>query len=279
MTPPLTRADYGPEDLEGARSLCLFLATLLGDLVEHTVIVGGLVPALLVGEAGPRAESEPHIGTKDVDLGLALRVLEKERYSEIAHQLRDAGFEQDVNEAGRFTRQRWRWRRAPVLKVDFLIPPTDGAAGPGDVQSLETDFGAMITPGLEAAFEDRRAVRVAGRTPLGDFAERTVFVCEAGAYVLLKALACRGRDKPKDAYDLDWMLRAYGGGVADVAMRFLALPDSPSKRKCLRVLTEDFASIDHVGPRRAARFMRREDDLGYRTDVHGRVAEFLRAVT
>jgi hypothetical protein len=42
-------------------------------------------------------------------------------------------------------------------------------------------------------------------------------VCGAGAFVILKALAFRIRDENKDAYDLYYLLRNFGRGVADGA--------------------------------------------------------------
>ena len=42
-------------------------------------------------------------------------------------------------------------------------------------------------------------------------------MCGPGAYVVLKALAFRGRGEPKDAYDLFYVLRNYGEGPQSIA--------------------------------------------------------------
>jgi hypothetical protein len=41
-------SDYPAELATLARRMCLHVATILGDLMSHVVVVGGLVPSLLV---------------------------------------------------------------------------------------------------------------------------------------------------------------------------------------------------------------------------------------
>ena len=48
----------------------LYIATKLGDLNDEIVIIGGLVPSLIIPQAGPEQATSSHIGTMDVDLGL-----------------------------------------------------------------------------------------------------------------------------------------------------------------------------------------------------------------
>ena len=98
MTDKPTTADgYPPELAVEARRMCLFVATILGDLLDDVVVVGGLVPYLLIDQANARAEGR-HVSTRDLDLGLALALLNEERYREIAQRLRDRGFQQATND-------------------------------------------------------------------------------------------------------------------------------------------------------------------------------------
>ena len=41
---PTTAVGYGPEFLERARQTCLHVATVIGDLTDEIVLVGGLHP-------------------------------------------------------------------------------------------------------------------------------------------------------------------------------------------------------------------------------------------
>ena len=76
---PATGEGYGSEDLALVRRVCLYLATKLGDLLEDIAVVGGLAPSLLVDQDALLPSMEPHAGTRDLDLALALPILTMER--------------------------------------------------------------------------------------------------------------------------------------------------------------------------------------------------------
>ena len=57
-------------------------------------------PYLLVDQENLPLGLEPHAGTMDLDMGLALAILKNERYQELGRRLRDAGFEPEVNDQG-----------------------------------------------------------------------------------------------------------------------------------------------------------------------------------
>jgi hypothetical protein len=99
-----------------------------------------------------------------------------------------------------------------------VIQPSREGDRPGRLRDLEDDFAAIIAPGLRCAFRDRKRVALQGTTLFGEKATREVWVCDAGAYVVLKALAFDSRGENKDAYDLFYIVRNYGGGVDDVAV-------------------------------------------------------------
>lgn len=76
----------------------------------------------------------------DVDLGLAIAILDQHRYHELCERLRSAGFEPDVNEVGQATNQRWRIESDnQYITVDFLIPPTLESDQGGRLRNLEDD--------------------------------------------------------------------------------------------------------------------------------------------
>lgn len=107
--------------------------------------------------------------------------------------------------------------------MDFLIEPVDRHAKPGSLFSLTKDWAAIVAPGLHLAFRDSRVISPFGQTITGEKASREIRVCGAGAYIVLKALAFRGRGENKDAYDLFYLLRNYGKGASDVATLFRPL--------------------------------------------------------
>ena len=103
---PTTAAGYGGGQTELVRATCLYVATKLGDIMDELVVVGGLVPSLLVNQQVLSTGADSHVGTMDLDIGLAVALLEDGRYRTLAERLRSAGFGQDTSDRGHPTRQR-----------------------------------------------------------------------------------------------------------------------------------------------------------------------------
>jgi hypothetical protein len=273
---PTIAAGYSSGAVQLVRAASLYIATKFGDLRDDVVIVGGLVPSLIVPQSPLPSGKSVHIGTMDVDLGLAVAILDQQKYHELCVRLRSAGFEPDINEAGKPTNQRWRIPSASHdVTVDFLIPPTLESDKGGKLRNLEEGFAAIITPGLELAFADRRLVTLDGETLHHERATRDVWVCEAGAFTVLKALAFRSRGENKDAYDLVYVLQNYGSRIDDVFRRLHPLLSSPSAQEALTVLVNDFSEIDHVGTMRVAEFLGHPQDEVIRADAAGAVRSLL----
>lgn len=275
-----TAFDYTPEAFERIRTACLTVATVLGDLMEEEItIVGGLVPSLLIDQTQLPEGAEAHPGTMDLDLGLQLAVFEEEGYATISARLRGAGFTPDTNDKGNLTVQRWTVAVGGEnrVTVDFLIPPPDKDTTKG-IFHFESDFGAIISPGLDLAFLDRFIHTLEGRNNRGDQVTRDLWVCGPGALVVLKALACRGREKPKDAFDLYYVLRNFERGPQDVAARLQPWADHPAVSRALGYMRADFADITRMGPRRVGRFLGLDEDVTLQAQVVALVGDFLEAM-
>ena len=275
---PRTRSDYSPDGLQFVRSTCLDLAICLNDYWDDLVVVGGFVPSLLVT---PRADVEAHLGTNDIDIGLALSLVESGRYEDMARRLRTVGYQPDINDDGQPVHHRWRLddARAPVT-VDFLIENQDDGIDPGKPFHLSKEFGPIRNDALPAAFLDRIDVEVAGQTPRGEDAKRVVRVCGPAAFVVLKAHALHSRGYPKDAYDLFYMIRNYGeSGPEDVAARWDRVAALPSAIEALEMLREDAESRTSVLPMRAAEFLELRGDDGFLSEVLGFTRRFIDRVS
>lgn len=273
---PTTAAEYSSEQLSLVRSTCLYLATKLGDLLDDVVVVGGLVPSLLIDQQGLTTETQAHVGTTDLDIGLAVALLDEGRYQALTRRLRRAGFAPDVNQDGNLTRQRWTTDVAERITVDFLIPSSRPDDRPGTLRNIESDFAAVITPGLHLAFEDRESVQLAGRTIAGEAVARRIWICGPAAYVALKALAFKLRGENKDAYDLLYVLQNYSSGLEAVAARLQPLLEDPAMEEALSVLEADFLEHDGLGPRRVAEFLTDGPEDTIQADVVGWVSELIR---
>lgn len=276
MTEQLRYAsDYEPRHLSLVRSTCLTVATFLGNVLNDVVIIGGMVPGLLIPQEKLPNGTDQHVGTRDLDMGFSLGLLEGSRYQEIAEQLTTGGFKPDVNEEGNEILQRWVQPGDLGASIEFLIPRTKPEDVGGRIFKLEHNFGAIISPGLQLAFQDREMVTLSGKTLLGADATRNVNVCGPGAYVILKALAFDDRGKFKDAYDLYYVVRNFQNGPEDVAEHLLPLLEDDDSSRAIGILQRDFTSSGGVGPRRVAEFLYRRTDDGTQADVAGFIFQLL----
>ena len=273
---PTRAADYTLDQVKLVRATCLYVATKLGDIMEELVDIGGLAPSLLIRQDELPEGVEPHVGTMDLDVGLRLALLEEGRYKTLTERLRSAGFRQDVNEAGNPTRQRWKIELPKKVTVDFLIQPNFPGEEGGKLRDIESDFAAVIAPGLHLSFRDRERVRLEGKTIMGEQAKRDVLVSGPGAYVILKSIAFRKRGENKDAYDLYYLVRNFGRGVDEVASRVKPLLDDVSARQAIEYLEEDFQDHDGLGPRRVAEFITGGPDETVQADVVGFIGQLLK---
>jgi len=276
MTSKPRHADgYDFAQVDRVKSTCLYLATKLGDLMPDLVVIGGLVPSLLIDQQSLPTGSSTHVGTMDLDLGLAFAMVDDERYQDVVDRLRAAGFEPDKNDAGGATRQRWRIASPPVT-VDFLIEPAgDSEAKAGKLFPLTKDWAAIIAPGLHLAFDNNHAIKLTGKTIMGESATREIRVCGAGAFVVLKSLALRIRGENKDAYALFYMLRNYQDGISSVAAELKPLLGDEIAKRALDYLREDFETTNSIGPRRVAEFLFGQPDDITQADAVGFVKELL----
>ena len=209
-------------------------------------------------------------------MGLALAILNRERYRELGRRLRDAGFEPAVNDQGNKRLQTWTAGTPHPVTVDFLIPPVEERDKGGELRHFESDLAAIVTPGLELAFKDRRWIELSGCLPSGAWATRKIPVCGPGAFTVLKALAFGNRTENKDAYDLFYVWS--GIGVPDVAEGLVPLQPDTYIEDALSVIERDFCHHDGPGPIGTARFIARELDENIQADVVGYARALLRSM-
>ncbi len=238
---------------------------------RHLAIVGGAVPGLLVGTPPPGMDA--HVGTADLDLHLSLHLLDGETadyYQAIIDGLRSLVLHPD-DEDGREV--KWRWighYRGVRPQVELLCPvrsragrperpaaetPAEANIGPhGEITALAVGFGHLVPD--DTIIVSRR-VETAGGGLTYEFP-----VAGLTSWLCLKTDAIMRRDKPKDAYDVVWVLDALG---PDAASEMVA--ESPlltgafvgDVRAQLRLLIDDqFRDEGSIGPSAYATFLNAE---------------------
>jgi len=201
---------------------------------------------------GDRPE-DPYIGTLDVDLVVDPISVPDEVYRTIAELLRERGYVQ--------LDQPFRWLR-PVeidgrsidVEVDLLAPATPRSGTRHRHERIGGEPLARRTEGAELVRSGHVEREIAGVLPDGRPQRVSVRVATPAALVILKALAMGQRDKPKDAYDIDYILRHIG--VEEVAAGVREFGAAKAVKKAFAVLAERFSSIDAIGPESVALYRR-----------------------
>lgn len=239
------------------------LVTVLGSVGlwrERIYLVGGLAPRYIVGELPE--EAEPHVGTTDVDLVIALAVEtdQPETYWTLATNLERCDFKQDE--------PSFRWRRdvegIPVI-VELLGESAD--TPPGRTfrprEGTGTKLAVLNIPGANLAAQDFVVVPIEReRLDGGGLSRVDVRVANVLPYTVLKMHAFQDRHENKDAYDLLFTLRFYPGGVAAAGAAAAASPIAahPQVLEGLQLLEERFASPELDAPVAYARFIAAPND-------------------
>lgn len=116
--------------------------------------------------------------------------------------------------------------------------------------ALALDAGDLITIDTTTVTRDITLPDHAGRTAA------TFTICGLIGFLAAKIAALTGRDKPKDAYDVIWVLESWPGGPAAAAAAVLDNPayGRPDAIAAFGRLFDAFSSADRVGPASYARF-------------------------
>lgn len=281
-------AGYDPSLAETLAAEAAAIVRALGFMASHIVLIGGLVPGLLVPVLDPGIE--PHVGTADIDLCLSVALVEgdTEAYERIETVLKSLGFQEGDASF------RWQRRVGIGLTVEFFCPageqrppgrafrpshsdnPTGKHNFGGRLSALALDAGELLTTDIEIISRSFVLPRDKGTL---DMALR---VTGPLAFLTAKTDALRGRDKPKDAYDIVWLIESWPGGPAAAAASFTQRPafDRPGVSAALRAIGDAFATTDCIGARSYARFLatdaREEPQLERR--AVGAIAEFITAL-
>jgi hypothetical protein len=239
------RIDYTAAAVEAARSVLIELTHILGEYRDDMVLVGGWIPELLIPQS-----QERHVGSMDVDLALNHKELTEAGYRMIGGILRQHGYVPDQQQPFIIRKNV----RGQTVQVDFLAGDYGGTSKSRRTQKV-LDLQPRKARGCDLAFQIE-PVRVAVKGKLPDGAEDEVLLQVASVvpFLVMKGMALEDRRKPKDAYDLYFILHNYPGGVEAVVGAFKPHLKLALVKEGLKKIAEKFATLDHVGPKDVAEF-------------------------
>lgn len=253
---PRFEDDYTPRQVEAARRVIVDVMQVLAAYSDCIVLIGGWVPELLIGNAG-----EDHVGSVDVDLALDTEKLQEGRYAEMLKLLLGTRrykqgelsfqleIEVDLKDGG-----------DPVL-VDVEFLAKKGARTEKNRPKKLDGFRTLKADGCAAAFDQPVATRLEGRMTSGAENAVTLQIASIADFLVMKAYALAGRDKPKDAYDICYCLDNYDGGIEELAEAWKSRADKRDYlERAVEILREKFATAGAFGPMQVVAFHNESDE-------------------
>lgn len=225
-------------EVEAVRSALVEVSQVLGGFRDHLVVVGGWAPELMFPDKG-------HIGSLDVDIAVAPTALASNVYESVMARLIAAGYSHNAPPT-RFTKQIFDCD-APV-KIDLIAGQYQTGEKRETIQVDELQVNTLR--GLDLAFEASREIKLNGVMPDGAENIVTVRVVEPAAFLLIKAFAMDERDKPKDAYDVSFVIQH--SNLKSLAAELSKLVENDLAAVGFEIFKDKFETVNSIGPSRAA---------------------------
>ena len=247
---PRVQDDYSQRGVEAAHRVIVDVMQVLASFEDCIVLVGGLVPYLLMENF-----EERHVGSIDVDLALDAAKLSRGRYAEMLMLLINTGRyrqgdkefqlmpEVDLDDG----------ERTVAVNVEFLAPKE--VRTEKNRPKLLENFRVLKADGCGAAFRSPLSKKLRGRMVSGAENTVTLRVASLSDFLVMKAFALKGRDKPKDAYDICFCLDFYVGGISELAKTWrVRRKKDADVSKAIEILKEKFDTVDSFGPMQLVAF-------------------------
>jgi hypothetical protein len=246
---PRHQEEYSPRQTAAARRVLIDLGQILAQFKDCLVIVGGWVPDLLLAEA-----EERHIGSIDVDLALDAAKLNDGRYAEILTLLLNTKrYRKGAKDFQLVVSVDLQDGETPVeVEVEFLAPKEVKLKK--HKPKLLEDFRVLQADACGVAFQSPVELTLRGQSVRGAQNVVKLRVASLADFVVMKAHAIGGRDKPKDTYDLCYCLEHFPGGMEALAGIWRRRTGERDVVRAMEILREKFASVDAFGPQQLVEF-------------------------
>jgi hypothetical protein len=246
---PRFEGEYTPRQVGAARRVLVDVGQVLASFRDAIVVVGGWVPDLLL----PTAASA-HIGSIDVDLALDAAKLTDGRYAELLKLLLDTGRYEKGDKDFQLVSSVDLADGDPPVRVEVEFLASDDVVLKKNHPKLVEGFRVLRFPAFAAAFTNPVSIDFSG--PMISGAANTVHLRVASLpdFLVMKAHAIDGRDKPKDVYDLCYCIDEFPNAIEAVAADWRERQDDRLVAKAIVILKEKFQSVDHYGPQQLATF-------------------------
>ena len=245
----VTKVDYPELAVRAAESVLLELVRILGEYLDHIVVIGGMVPKYLVKSA-----EIAHIGSIDVDLALDHHGFDQPGYQTLHKLLVEHDYRIDADHPYIYRRIVLIDDNEVTVQVDLLSGEYGGTGRSRRTQKIQ-DIRPRKARGADIAFDDPVHVKITGELPGGAKDTATIRVAGIVPFIVMKAMAMRDRLKQKDPYDIYYCLQYFPGGIEKIAESFRLLKRNNLVGEALEILAEKFNSPEHFGPAHIVEFL------------------------
>jgi hypothetical protein len=163
------------------------------------------------------------------------------------------------------------------VEVDLLTSEYGGTSKKHWTQMIQ-DVHPRKAHGCDLAFERPTEILIKGVLPDGGLDQTSVRVVSIVPFIIMKAFALGDRLKEKDAYDIYYCLKNYPHGLDELILEFRPHIHNGLIKEGLNIISEKFASSQHIGPKFVADFKEITDTDerdGLQRDVYERVTYLL----
>jgi len=243
------RDEYSDRQVEAAHRVLVDVGQVLASFVDCLVVIGGWIPDLLIPDA-----KEPHMGSIDVDLALDATKLNEGRYAELLKLLLDTKrYKTGAKDFQLVVEVDLEDGEEPVqVEVEFLAPKEVKLRK--NKPKLLADFRVLQADGCGVAFRAPVEQTLSGRNVRGAKNAVRLRIASMADFLVMKAYAIHGREKPKDSYDLCYCLEYFPGGIEQLAADWKKRAGEKDVIRAIEILLEKFAATDAFGPQQVVEF-------------------------
>jgi hypothetical protein len=246
---PRSESDYSQRQTKAARRVLVDVGQVLASFADCLVVVGGWTPDLLFPEA-----DEPHVGSIDVDLALNAAKLNDGRYAEMLTLLLNTKrYRPGEKDFQLVVEVDLKDGEKPIqVEVEFLAPKNVKLKK--HKPKLLAGFRVLQVDSASEAFRSPVELKVEGQNVHGANNTVCLQVASLSDFLVMKAHAIGGRDKPKDTYDFCYCLQQVPDGMEPVAKDWKNRLAEKNIAKAVEILREKFNSVNAFGPQQLVEF-------------------------
>lgn len=246
---PRSESDYSQRQTRAAHRVLIDLGQVLASFADCLVVVGGWTPDLLLPDA-----DVPHVGSIDVDIALDAAKLNDGRYAELLQLLLDTKrYRRGEKDFQLVVKVDLKDGEKPVqVEVEFLAPKEVKLKKRNP--KLFPNFRVLQVDAASEAFRDPVEIELEGENVRGAENKVHLRIVSLADFLVMKAHAIGGRDKPKDTYDLCYCIDHHSGSMDTLAEPWKRRLGEVNIAKAVTILREKFASVDAFGPQQLVEF-------------------------